>query len=85
MANGIDRGFNIELRVAPPDIDEEDADISEPSPSKIAIDQIMRSAAKIQYHKNSGEPVLFLPEGEEVATDKAEKEDTATSQDAAES
>jgi hypothetical protein len=61
LANRIDRGFNIELRVYQDDDQVEDND-KEPTDQDIAIKQIIDSAKKIEYSKLSGEPVLFFPE-----------------------
>ena len=63
LANRVDRGFNIELRVT--SIDEEIEEDEELKEQKIAINQIIESAKKIEYSSSSGEPVLFLPETDE--------------------
>lgn len=69
LANRIDRGFNIELRVSP--IKEEEAEEidenEDPSPTKQAIKQIIESGSKINHLQQTGEPVLFLPENNEEA------------------
>lgn len=65
LANRIDRGFNIELRVSPPDKknnSNEDQNVDEGQSA--AIQQIMKSAANIQHLGQKGEPVLFLPEND---------------------
>jgi len=64
LANRIDRGFNIELRVNPI---EEEEDLEEGGEididtTKQAIRQIVESGAKINHLEKTGEPVLFLPE-----------------------
>lgn len=63
LANRIDRGFNIELRVSPPEeaaaSDDEEV---EPDSADVARNQILESASKIQHLRQTGEPVLFLPE-----------------------
>ena len=61
LANRIDRGFNIELRIAHIPDDPED---EEPIKQNIDIQQIIDSAKKIDYTELSGEPVLFLPEAD---------------------
>ena len=58
LANRIDRGFNIELRVAY--IPDEPEDGEELSEQVLAIKQIVDSARQIDYSESSGEPVLFL-------------------------
>ncbi|TNE89867.1 hypothetical protein [Porticoccus sp.] len=67
LANRIDRGFNIELRVSP--IEEEEAsdeeETAEEDATKEAIKQIIKSGSKINHLEQTGEPVLFLPEKEE--------------------
>lgn len=62
LANRIDRGFNIELRVAR-DAEEPDEEENE-NEHDIAINQIIESGKKIQFTRLSGEPVLFFPENE---------------------
>lgn len=66
LANRIDRGFNIELRVSPPEKERaspEDED-NEQNATEIARAQILNSASKIQHLSQEGEPVLFLAEHE---------------------
>lgn len=67
LANRIDRGFNIELRVSPIESDEteEDDENQATDTTKAAIQQIIESGSKINHLKQSGEPVLFLPETDE--------------------
>jgi len=67
LANRIDMGFKVELRVKPPEeVSEENGEITdEQSARKEAIEQIMRSASRIEYLEHSGEPILFLPEKED--------------------
>lgn len=66
LANRIDRGFNIELRVSPIDEDQdiEEDDSSDVDTTKQAIRQIVKSASKINHLETTGEPVLFLPEND---------------------
>lgn len=64
LANRIDRGFNVELRVAQDKtLEESDAEIEEAK--RIALDQIVESASNINHIRITGEPVLFLPESKE--------------------
>ena len=64
LANRIDRGFNIELRVATQKEGKE-VDLTEEERSKSdAISQILESASNIEYLEQAGEPVLFLPESD---------------------
>lgn len=65
LANRIDRGFNIELRVSPQEEGEEEVEADENPEQKAARQQILDSASKIEYLDNSGEPVLFLPENDD--------------------
>lgn len=60
LANRIDRGFNIELRVSP--IEESTAEDQEPTEQEVAVTQILESAKQIEFSYSSGEPVLFLSE-----------------------
>lgn len=60
LANRIDRGFNIELRVSP--VKESTEEDEEPTEQEVAVKQILESAKKIEYSYSSAEPVLFLPE-----------------------
>ncbi len=65
LANRIDRGFNIELRA--PSLEsgseEEEGEEEENASQASAIQQIIESGSKIRHLEQSGEPVLFLPEG----------------------
>ncbi len=65
IANRMDRGFNIELRVAPVAHTADDEDEkTEESASTAARRQIIQSASRIEHLPNSGAPVLSLPEEE---------------------
>lgn len=65
LANRIDRGFSIELRVAPPDKNKNNNEVQNENEGRsAAIQQIMKSAANIQHLGQNGEPVLFLPEND---------------------
>ncbi len=61
IANRIDRGFNIELRVSEEAQDEEEV-AEDAQAQATAIQQILDSASNIEYLEQVGEPVLFLPE-----------------------
>lgn len=63
LANRIDRGFNIELRVT--HVSDEVKDGDHLSEHDIAVQQIIDSARNIEYSQSSGDPVLFLPEQNE--------------------
>jgi len=65
LANRIDRGFNIELRVSREDGSEDEEENEETQDRSAAISQILESASKIEYLEQVGEPVLFLPENNE--------------------
>ena len=68
LANRIDRGFNIELRVSPTENDQEE---NEESQAKSAVKkQILESAAKIEYLDQTCEPVLYLPEKNEESDEE---------------
>lgn len=67
LANRIDRGFNIELRVSPQEDHEEEEETEKVQAQSAARQQILESAAKIDYLEQQGEPVLFLPENDEEA------------------
>ena len=62
IANRIDRGFNIELRVSEQAQDEEDKKTEGAQSQAAARQQILDSASSIEYLEQVGEPVLFLPE-----------------------
>ncbi|WP_287373163.1 hypothetical protein [Prosthecochloris sp.] len=63
LANRIDRGFNIELRVSTTESDEKKNEKSQSNSS--VKKRIMKSAAKIEYLDQINEPVLYLPEKNE--------------------
>lgn len=63
MANRIDHGFNIEVRVAPiPKPKEEEKENKELNK---AIEAIQAATANMQFLKLEGKPILKLPEGNE--------------------
>jgi uncharacterized membrane protein YheB (UPF0754 family) len=70
LANRIDRGFNIELRVSQKYESEEDEGDEKSQVKSDAINQILKSASKIEYLEQVGEPVLFLPENDEDEEEK---------------
>ena len=65
IANRIDRGFNIEVRVAPlpkpNDPEKEDNELRK------AVESIQSAASNMQFMKLDGKPILKLPEGNEEA------------------
>ncbi len=65
LANRIDRGFNIELRVTPPEEQDEENESEENNANQVAVQQIIESGSKINHLEQSGEPVLFLPENDD--------------------
>ncbi|SFD82872.1 hypothetical protein SAMN05660831_02408 [Thiohalospira halophila DSM 15071] len=62
IANRIDRGFNIELRVSEQAQGEEEEETKDADSKEAARQQIRESASSIEYLDQVGEPVLFLPE-----------------------
>lgn len=65
LANRIDRGFNIELRVSPIEVAEDESENEDINENQKAIRQIIESGSKINHLQQSGEPVLFLPENDD--------------------
>jgi len=64
IANRIDRGFNIEVRVEP--ASQADADAA--TPDDIRYAEIIKSAAPtLQFLKREGDPILSLPEAQDEA------------------
>lgn len=67
IANRIDRGFNFEVRIEPPDIEK-----GEPAGGvKRAVETIQAAAPNMQYMKLEGPPILALPEKTDENTDQA--------------
>ena len=65
LANRVDRGFNIELRVSHIDkTDEDDSEEQNGNANSQANLRILEASKNIEYSKSSGEPVLFFPENE---------------------
>jgi len=74
IANRIDRGFNIEVRVEPP----AKADGEATSPDDVNYAEMVESAApNLQFLKREGKPILSLTEGDKKEEEKkeAKKED----------
>jgi len=76
IANRIDQGFNIEVRVEPIGIEKE----KENAELQKSINAIQSALANMQYLKLEGQPILSLPETEKD-TKKKEKGQIAASPD----
>lgn len=61
IANRIDHGFNLEVRVEPPVKDEKAGESEE---VRKAVELIQAAAPNMQFLKLEGQPLLRLPEGE---------------------
>ncbi len=62
IANRIDKGFNIEVRVEPFGENNEN-ELSEQNNTKIHyIEKIIEASESFQFLKMEGEPILLLPE-----------------------
>ena len=68
IANRIDRGYNLEVRVEPIQAKEEDT--KKDQHIREAILTIQSATPKMQFLKLEGEPILKLPEGKEKAKKK---------------
>ena len=66
IANRIDNGFNIEVRVAPPEANA--AEEEQNGEVKQNVDLIVNAGPTLQFLRREGRPILSLPEGEEEAT-----------------
>jgi hypothetical protein len=66
IANRIDNGFNIEVRVAPPEPNA--AEEEQNGEVKQNVDLIVNAGPTLQFLRREGRPILSLPEGEEEAT-----------------
>ena len=64
IANRIDRGFNIEIRVEPIQEEAEEVTGSQETESYEYIQAILSSAKELQFIKESGGPILSLPESD---------------------
>jgi len=64
IANRVDRGFNIEIRVEPIQEDSEEATENQETESNAYVQAILASAKELQFIKESGEPILSLPESD---------------------
>ncbi|WP_299671989.1 hypothetical protein [uncultured Polaribacter sp.] len=63
LANRIDKGFNVEIRVEPlPEPEEEEATTPEYEQNSELIKSIQESARKIEFLDTGGESILKLPE-----------------------
>lgn len=63
IANRIDNGFNIEVRVAP--LTKSDEQEKENKELRKAVESIQSATANMQFLKLEGKPILKLPEGKE--------------------
>jgi hypothetical protein len=61
IANRIDRGFNFEVRIEPPETLEEEEPEADGKVRK-AVETIQAAAVNMQYMKLEGPPILALPE-----------------------
>lgn len=64
IANRIDRGFNIEVRVAP--LPKSGGKDNEDEELRKAVESIQTATANMRFLKLEGKPILELPEGNEV-------------------
>jgi hypothetical protein len=71
IANRIDNGFNIEVRVTP--VEGDGGEESQDADLKQNVDLIVNACPTLQFLKREGRPILSLPEGEEE-TREHEKE-----------
>lgn len=74
IANRIDQGFNLEVRIEPPQTDEEDkstADKEKDAELNKAVETIQAAAPSMQFIRLEGKPILHLPE----SVKKHKKED----------
>lgn len=66
IANRIDRGFNIEIRVEPIKMEQDSEEIEEIDETKIELNQniqtILEAQENLEFIKTEGEPILSLPE-----------------------
>jgi len=67
LADKVDRGLNVELRVAALDSTQNEEQITDEK-LNLAIDQIRKSSQSVKQFDNSGDPILFL--SEEVEEDQ---------------
>ena len=64
LANRIDHGFNVEIRVEPLPQPAEGATVSKEQQTKInLVKSIQQSSKNIQFIETDGESILELPEG----------------------
>jgi len=70
IANRVDRGFNIEVRVEPPN---QDGGSESDAQDELKYGEMVESAAPtLQFLKREGRPILSLPENSEKKEDKKE-------------
>ena len=69
LANRIDKGFNVEVRVAPREADSQAEEVDPNLTAAIAA--IREATSNMQYLRVEGEPILALPE----TTDKPKKKE----------
>lgn len=63
LANRIDKGFNVEIRVEPLQEPKEDEEISEEQQQKVnLVKSIQKSSRNIEFIETTGESILELPE-----------------------
>jgi len=73
LANRIDKGFNMEVRVQP--LANNDQTTEAAIQIKTSIDLIQKAAGNMQFLKLDGQPILKLPEGREKKEVKDNKKD----------
>lgn len=74
IANRIDKGYNVEIRVRPLSEEEQAAKEGEQAPQDAEHIQVILAASKnIEFLKLEGEPILTLPESQDSAEKKPEK------------
>ena len=72
IANRVDRGFNIEIRVEPVQKESEDETDTAKTESHEYIQAILSAAKELQFIKESGGPILSLPESDTSKETKKE-------------
>lgn len=64
LANRIDRGYNVEIRVKPPEPSAEEKETEENAAIRQHIETIQARAAALEFMNLEGKPILFLAESE---------------------
>ena len=77
IANRIERGFNIEVRMEEPEVPE-DEDVAEDEKAQMH-GRIQGAAAGMQFLKLEGDPILSLAEGDKGKAKKGDGAETSTS------